>query len=350
MIGVWGRGQNKEFAAYKITLYLSIGALLTLAGLIFLYLHYKTFSLVEVLHAADTGNVLTNDSQSLVFALMMFGLGILVSLWPFHTWAPLGYAAAPTATAMMHAGVIKKFGLFMLIKVALPILPVGAQIWLPILALLSLGNILYCGLVAMRQKDLNLLIGNSSVAHMGFVFLGIASATLIGLTGAVMVMVAHGLLAALAFGLSGYLHQQTRTLDMEKIQGLLAGMPFWGTLMIMALMAGCGLPGFANFSGELTVFFGAWKVYPVITGIAVWSALVIGAVYMLRAIRTLLHGLKGEDTPETEDIPACQRLPYAILVTVLLLFGFYPRLITEKINQSEPTFKQATAAQSKETK
>jgi len=350
MIGVWGRGQNKEFAAYKITLYLSIGALLTLAGLIFLYLHYKTFSLVEVLHAADTGNALTNDSQSLVFALMMFGLGILVSLWPFHTWAPLGYAAAPTATAMMHAGVIKKFGLFMLIKVALPVLPVGAQIWLPILALLCLGNILYCGLVAMRQKNLNLLIANSSVAHMGFVFLGISSATLIGLTGAVMVMVAHGLLAALAFGLGGYLHQQTRTLDMEKIQGLLAGMPFWGTLMIMALMAGCGLPGFANFAGELTVFFGAWKVYPVITGIAVWSALVIGAVYMLRAIRTLLHGLKGEDTPETEDIPAWQRLPYVILVTVLLLFGFYPRLITEKINQSEPTFKQATAAQSKETK
>jgi len=349
MIGVWGRGQNKEFAAYKITIYLSIGALLTLAGLILLYLHYKTFSLVEVLHAAGTGNVLTNDSQSLVFALMMFGLGILVSLWPFHTWAPIGYAAAPTATAMMHAGVIKKFGLFMLIKVALPVLPAGAQVWLPVLALLCLGNILYCGLVAMRQKDLNLLIGNSSVAHMGFVFLGIASATLIGLTGAVMVMVAHGLLAGLAFGLSGYLHQQTRTLDMEKIQGLLAGMPFWGTLMIMALMAGCGLPGFANFAGELTVFFGAWETYPVITGIAVWSALVIGAVYMLRAIRKLLHGLKGEATPEIEDITSWQRLPYAILLAVLLLFGFYPRLITEKINQSEPTFSQATATQPKDT-
>jgi NADH-quinone oxidoreductase subunit M len=201
----------------------------------------------------------------------------------------------------------------------------------------------------MRQKDLNLLIGNSSVAHMGFVFLGIASATLIGLTGAVMVMVAHGLLAGLAFGLSGYLHQQTRTLDMEKIQGLLAGMPFWGTLMIMALMAGCGLPGFANFAGELTVFFGAWEVYPVITGIAVWSALVIGAVYMLRAIRKLLHGLKGAATPEIEDITSWQRLPYAILLAVLLLFGFYPRLITEKINQSEPTFSQATATQPKDT-
>ena len=238
----------------------------------------------------------------------------------------------------------------MLIKFALPVLPEGAQIWLPILACLCLGNILYCGLVAMRQKNLNLLIGNSSVAHMGFVFLGIASATFIGLTGAVMVMVAHGLLAGLAFGLSGFLHQQTRTLDMDKVQGLLTGMPFWGTLMIMALMAGCGLPGFANFAGEITVFFGAWESYPIITGIAVWSALVIGAVYMLRTIRTLLHGIKGHDTPETEDIAKWQRLPYTLLITVLLLFGFYPRLIADKINQSEATFKQAASAQSEKSR
>ena len=350
MIGVWGRGKDKGFAAYKITIYLSIGALLTLAGLIMVYLQFNTFSLVEILHATTFENAIDHSLQHFIFGLLFLGLGILVGLWPFHTWAPLGYGAAPTATAMMHAGVIKKFGLFMLIKFALPVLPEGAQIWLPILACLCLGNILYCGLVAMRQKNLNLLIGNSSVAHMGFVFLGIASATLIGLTGAVMVMVAHGLLAGLAFGLSGYLHHQTRTLDMDKVQGLLTGMPFWGTLMIMALMAGCGLPGFANFAGEITVFFGAWESYPIITGIAVWSALVIGAVYMLRTIRTLLHGIKGHDTPETEDIAKWQRLPYALLITVLLLFGFYPRLIADKINQSEATFKQAASAQSEKSR
>ena len=351
MIGVWGRGKHKSFAAYKITIYLSIGALLTLAGLIMVYLHFNTFSLVEILHASTLENfTIGNSLQHFIFALLLLGLGILVGLWPFHTWAPLGYGAAPTATAMMHAGVIKKFGVFMLIKFALPVLPEGAQTWLPILACLCIGNILYCGLVAMRQNDLNLLIGNSSVAHMGFVFLGIASATLIGLTGAVMVMVAHGLLAGLAFGLSGYLHHQTRTLDMDKVQGLLSSMPFWGTLMIMALMAGCGLPGFANFAGEITVFFGAWESYPIITGIAVWSALVIGAVYMLRTIRKLLHGIKGDNTPETEDISKWQRLPYALLTAVLLLFGFFPRLIAEKINQSEPTFKQAASAQSKKSK
>ena len=350
MIGVWGRGQDRDFAAYKITLYLSLGALLTLAGVIMLYLQFGSFSLLSMMDhgtqfAAIEAGTFSVTKQNVIFALLMFGLGILVGLWPFHTWAPLGYSAAPTATAMMHAGVIKKFGLFMLIKVALPLLPRGAQTWLPILALLCLGNILYCGLVAMRQRDLNLLIGNSSVAHMGFVFLGIASVTTIGLTGAVMVMVAHGLLAGLAFSLSGYLYSQARTLDMEKLQGLLASMPFWGTLMIMALMAGCGLPGFANFAGELTVFFGAWKVYPVITTIGIWSALVIGAVYMLRAIRTLLHGMKGEQTPEVEDLKHWQRLPYALLVAVLLLFGFYPKLITDKISKSNATFEQAKKGQ-----
>jgi NADH-quinone oxidoreductase subunit M len=264
---------------------------------------------------------------------------------------------------MMHAGVIKKFGLFMLIRVALPLLPEGAQTWLPVLAWLCLGNILYCGLVAMRQKDLNQLIGNSSVAHMGFVFLGIASLTTIGLTGAVMVMFAHGLLAALAFGLSGYLYTQTRTLDMEKVGGLLKGMPFWGTAMIMALLAGCGLPGFANFAGEITVFFGAWSIpafeagqklthplqeyslqFRVVTIIAIWSALVIGAVYMLRAIRNLLHGEPDIDAPKVEDIAHWKKLPYALLIGVLLLFGCYPKLLTEKINTASKSIQQAVQA------
>ena len=354
MIGVWGRGKNRDYAAYKITLYLSLGALIALAGLILLYMEFETFSLLRMLDHLHAQQISTGK-QNLIFALLMFGLGILVSLWPFHTWAPLGYGAAPTPTAMMHAGVIKKFGLFMLIRVALPLLPEGAQTWLPVLAWLCLGNILYCGLVAMRQKDLNQLIGNSSVAHMGFVFLGIASLTTIGLTGAVMVMFAHGLLAALAFGLSGYLYTQTRTLDMEKVGGLLKGMPFWGTAMIMALLAGCGLPGFANFAGEITVFFGAFEAgqslthplqeyslqFRVITIIAIWSALVIGAVYMLRAIRNLLHGEPKEDSPMAEDIANWKKLPYALLIGVLLLFGCYPKLLTGKINTATKSIQQA---------
>ena len=188
-----------------------------------------------------------------------------------------------------------------LIRIALPLLPEGAKHWLGVLAWLCLGNLVYCGWVAMRQRNLNLLLGNSSVAHMGFVFLGIASLNLIGITGAVVVMVAHGFLAALSFGLSGYLYQQTGTLDMDQFGGLLRRLPFIGTVLIMAAFAGCGLPGFANFPGEPLVLFGAWKTLQPIVVLAVWGALIIGAIYMLRAVRSILHGPLNEKWAAVQD-------------------------------------------------
>ena len=338
MIGVWGRGDRKNYATFKITIYLVVGSMIALFGLIALYLQApepRTFDMAELARIFRENPIGANE-QNLIFPLLMFGFGILVSLWPFHTWAPLGYASAPTATAMMHAGVIKKFGLYGLIRIALPMCPTGAQNWLYVLAFLCLGNILYCGFVAMRQKDLNLLIGNSSVAHMGFAFLGIASLSLIGITGAVLVMVAHGLLAALTFGLSGYLYNRTGTLDMDKMGGYLHGLPFIGSALVMAMMAGCGLPGFANFAGEAMVFFGAWKPFPIITTLAVWGALVIGAVYMLRAIRKILHGPVNEETffLIVDATDWRQRAPFALLLATLLLFGFAPRLLTSKIQPS----------------
>ncbi len=186
--------------------------------------------------------------------------------------------------------------------------------------------------MAIRQKNLNLLIGNSSVAHMGFIFLGIASLSLVGITGAVVVMVAHGLLAALTFAISGYLYQQTKTLEIEKMGGLLRAIPFVGAAMIMAMMAGCGLPGFANFVGEAMIFFGAWKAYPVATALACWGGLVIGAVYMLRAIRNILHGCLVDEFKHIGDATSFWRkVPFVLLIASLLWFGFVPGSLTEKI-------------------
>ena len=197
MIGVWGRGEKKNYATFQITLYLSVGALIALIGLIALYLQSgaNTFDIPKLIeHIKATP--LSTSAQNFIFPLLLFGFGILVSLWPFHTWAPLGYGVAPSPTAMLHAGVLKKFGLYGLIRIALPMLPDAAQHWAQFLAWLCVGNILYIGWVAMRQRDLNMLIGNSSVAHMGFIFLGIASLNLIGVSGAVLIMIAHGFLAA----------------------------------------------------------------------------------------------------------------------------------------------------------
>ena len=334
MIGVWGRGQNRNYATYKITLYLSFGALLALIGLIGVYVQTgaESFSIPDLMKAVEEKPI-TESVQQWIFPLLMFGFGILVSLWPFHTWAPLGYGAAPTATAMLHAGVLKKFGLYGLIRVAIPMAPVGAQTWLEVLAWLALANLLFCGLVAVRQKDLNQLIGNSSVAHMGFIFLGIASLNVIGLTGAVLVMIAHGLLAALAFGLSGHLYQQHGSLDMTRMGGLLRKMPLAGTALLMAMMAGCGLPGFANFAGEITIFFAAWSAgFQTITVIAAWSALVIGGLYMLRAIRNILHGSQGEDWDNVSDAKPLVATAFGLLLAMLLVFGFAPNLLTKRIN------------------
>ena len=333
MIGVWGRGERKNYATFQITLYLSIGALIALIGLIALYLQSgaNTFDIPKLIEHAKA-NPLAVNAQNFIFPLLLFGFGILVSLWPFHSWAPLGYGAAPSPTAMLHAGVLKKFGLYGLIRIALPLMPQAAHHWMNFLAWLCLGNILYVGWVAMRQKDLNLLIGNSSVAHMGFIFLGIASLNLIGVTGAVLIMIAHGFLAALTCALSGYIYPTTGTLEMSKLGGLCRQIPFIGTALLMAAMAGCGLPGFANFVGEVTVFFGAWKVFPFVTGCALWGALLIGALYMLRAVRTILHGPLPDQWNSIADASnVWRKLPYALLLTSLFVFGVWPRLFTEKI-------------------
>jgi NADH-quinone oxidoreductase subunit M len=247
---------------------------------------------------------------------------------------------------MLHAGVLKKFGLYGLIRVALPLMPEGAKHWFYILGLLCLGNIIHSGWVAMRQRDLNLLIGNSSVAHMGFVFLGLASFNLIGVTGAVLVMVAHGFLAALSFGVSGYIHQQTGTLHMDDLGGLLRRVPFIGAALLMAALAGCGLPGFANFPGELLVLFGAWKGMPVMAFaiVAAWGALIIAAVYMLRAVRNVLHGPMPDRWLAVADATAWRKLPFALLLAALIGFGIFPRALTDRIKASlEPIISVAPA-------
>ncbi len=336
MIGLWGRGEKRNYATFQITLYLSIGALLALIGLIALYTQAgaNTFDIPKLVQYVQDGHPLSAHSQNFIFPLLLFGFGILVSLWPFHTWAPLGYGSAPTPTAMLHAGVLKKFGLYGLIRVALPLLPLAAHRWVQPLAWLALGNLVYCGWVAMRQKNFGRLIGYSSVAHMGFVFLGIATLSLVGVTGAVVVMVAHGFLAALTFALSGYLYQQTGTLEIADLGGLLRKLPFIGTVLIMAAFAGCGVPGFANFVGEVTVLFGAWSVPSLrwITVFACWGALIIGAVYMLRAVRNILHADLPARWTGVADAPhVWRKLPFALLLTSLIVFGFFPRLLTDKL-------------------
>jgi NADH-quinone oxidoreductase subunit M len=278
-------------------------------------------------------------------------------LWPFHTWAPLGYGAAPSSAAMLHAGVLKKFGLYGLIQIALPLLPVGGTAtvviplpllpdihttWTGLLAWLALGNVLVIGFVTMAQRDLKQMIGYSSVMHMGYAFLGIASLSVLGAGGVVMLMVGHGLSVALLFLLATSIHHRTQTFELSEMGGLAQKAPVLAALFTAATLASIGLPGFANFWGELTIFVALWSFSPWMTAAAV-AGIVISAVYGLRAAARVFF---GPSTPEFAKIAAAnpptdlgwgERLPALILLATLLLVGFWPRSFSDPVNQALQT-------------
>src|SRR5438045_3252479 len=248
LIGIWGSG-NRVAAAWKITIYLAIGSFILLLGLILLYQSFPTSARsfdIRALTAATRLGQIGADAQHYVYLVLLIGFGILISLFPFHTWAPEAYAAAPAPAAMLHAGVLKKFGLYGLLRLAIPMLPEGARHWATLLIVLLLGNIIYVGLVTIAQKRLDWMLGDYSVMHMGYIFLGIASFSVLGLTGAVVLIFAHGLSIALLFAIAGEIRQRTGTLVLMDLGGLGKAMPRAALVFGLAAFAAIGLPGFAN--------------------------------------------------------------------------------------------------------
>src|SRR5881398_1203726 len=228
LIGIWGIG-NRVAAALKITIYLAICSFILLLGLFLLYQSFpppsRSFDIRALTVAASLGQIAT-DAQHHIYLLLLIGFGVLISLFPFHSWAPEAYASAPAPAAMLHAGVLKKFGLYGLLRLAIPMLPDGAHYWMYLLVILLLGNIIYIGLVTIAQKRLDWMLGYSSVMHMGYIFLGIASANILGTIGAATLIFAHGLSIALLFGLAGEIRKRTGTLVFDELGGLAKVMPF----------------------------------------------------------------------------------------------------------------------------
>jgi NADH-quinone oxidoreductase subunit M len=335
LIGIWGTG-NRAAAAWKITIYLALGSFILLMGLIMLYqsvpVGSRSFDIRMLQAAAATGQI-APGAQRHIYLLLLVGFGILISLFPFHTWAPEAYASAPASAAMLHAGVLKKFGLYGLLRLAVPLLPEGARHWTTLLIVLLLGNIIYIGLVTIAQKRLDWMLGYSSVMHMGYIFLGIASANVLGTTGAAILIFAHGLSIALLFALAGELRKRTGTLDFADLGGLAKVMPFAGLAFGLGAFAAVGLPGFANFAAEIMVFFGAFQngweierfyIFQIATALALWGV-VISTVYMLRAYRRIFMGTMPERWNHIVDLPRSWRVPVTLLVAALLWFGFFPQ-------------------------
>ena len=360
LIGIWGHGENRVAAAWKITIYLAVGSFVLLVGLIGLYSSLpatdRTFDLIKLRELAATTGGIAPGAQRWIFPLVLAGFGILISLFPFHTWAPQAYAAAPTPAAMLHAGVLKKFGLYGLLRVAMPLLPEGMQHWMNVLVVLLIGNILFVGYVAIAQKRLDLLLGYSSVMHMGYIFLGIASLNIIGLSGASVMMFAHGLSVAVLFAVAGEVRARTGTMRLDELGGLAKPMPYLAVVFGLATFASIGLPGFANFASELMVFFGAFghnagaagmaaaashrfDLIQIATVCALWGV-VVSAIYMLRAYRRVFLGPLRATAPGAEavaalpaagDLAGSRRWALALLVAGLVVVGIQPGLLVKAL-------------------
>jgi NADH-quinone oxidoreductase subunit M len=303
LIGIWG-AQNRQFASFQVTIYLMAGSLILLAGLVALVMalpqEARTFDIVALQtyitgipnDPAHIAHPIASSSQDVIFLLLLVGFGILVGLFPFHSWAPPGYASAPPAAAMLHAGILKKFAIYGMIRIAIPMLHDGFETCLPLILTLLAGNFLYAGFVTLAQKELPTMIGFSSVMHMGYLFLGVACWNTIGVTGAVVLMVAHGLSAALLFGLSGEITHRSGENRFAELGGLAKRAPVLAVLFSFASMASMGVPGLANFAGELMVFFGSYSALPslILFGIIAIYGTVITAIFQLRAIKNVFYG------------------------------------------------------------
>lgn len=342
---LWG-GFARRTTAITMAVYLTLGAMISLAGLVALSLATPAgtpFSFIGIREIVALDGGFFGGNATAIFALLLFGFGILVSLFPFHSWAPDTYSAAPTPISMLHAGVLKKFGLYGLIQLGALALPLGLAAWQNWIVWLALGNVVLIGLITMTQKDLKQMISYSSVMHMGVIFLGVAAFAIsggnaAGLGGAVVLMFAHGLSVALLFHLGQAVHDRTGTFEMAKTGGLTAKAPVLAAFFVAATMASIGLPCFANFWGELTIFTSLAQIRPAwLLGAAVLS-IVISAIYGLRAVAKIFYGknsggaLTDAEFETVKDITPAERVPALILFAALVAVGFVPSLITKGID------------------
>ncbi|HAL48457.1 MAG: NADH-quinone oxidoreductase subunit M [SAR202 cluster bacterium] len=335
LIGVWGSSstfptfsRTKEYSAMKLMLYLVAGSVLVWIAImaIFVEAGLGTFNLMELQNVT-----LDNDFQRVFFPFLMVGFGVLAGLWPFHTWSPDGHVAAPTAVSMVHAGVLMKLGAFGIIRVGMLLMPEGAQDWMPVLIGLGTVNVLCGAWSAMGQTDLKYVIGYSSVSHMGYVMMGLATLHSLGVAGAVLQMLSHGLMTALFFAVVGVVYDRTHTRDMTVLDGLAKRMGFTAVLFALAGLASLGLPGLSGFVAELLVFLGLFHTFPVLGVLGIIGA-GITAVYILRLLARVFFGPIGEQWKDQTDASGVERIGAIVLAGFILLVGLFPFPFIRVIN------------------
>ena len=334
LIARWG-STRKEYGAMKLALFSFVGSHLVLIGLIAAWVVARAQTGHASLDLMELSKVsFPLGFQHWVFPLIFIGFAILAGMWPFHTWAPTGHVAAPTAGSMLLAGVVMKLGAYGCLRVAMVLFPDGVRMWQHEIATLAVIGIVYGAGVALVQRDFKFVIGYSSVSHMGFVLLGLATLNTIGLSGAVLQMFSHGIIAGLLFAVVGRMfYDRTHTRDFNDLQTMQLGkvLPFAGVTFVLAGVASMGLPGFSGFVAELQVLWGAWTVFPRMTILA-GVGIVVGVAYTLRAMQkafysdTVVPEQSGHDHP-LEPISTPERIGAAMLIAASLIIGLFPGLL-----------------------
>ena len=340
LIAIWG-STNKEYGAMKLTLYSFFGGALALIGILAVYVAAGGTTLDLQALAQFKFNP---QFQAWAFPLLFLGFAVLAGIWPLHTWAPTGHVAAPTAGSMLLAGIVMKLGAYAALRVAMNLLPDGFQLWSKWIAVLAVVGILYAAGVALRQRDLKFVIGYSSVSHMGFVLLGLATANALGAGGAVLQMFSHGVIAALLFAVAGrMIYRRTHTRELDALAGMnLRGLlPFAAFTFVIASAASMGIPGFSGFAAEITVLLGAWNSYPLavlVTG----AGMVLVAAFTLRALKKTFFSdtvAAGSPSPPGDAwaITAPEKCGAVLLMLATLAAGVYPKFLLDRIQPAIET-------------
>ena len=345
LIGVWGSSSDfrtflrtKEYGAMKLMLYLVAGSVLVWIAILAVYVAADQHSFLF----ADLAKATFDPGfQRFFFPLFMVGFGVLAGLWPFHTWSPDGHVAAPTSVSMVHAGVLMKLGAYGVIR-SMEILPTGAQEWMPVLIGLGTVNVIYGAISAMAQRDLKYVVGYSSVSHMGYVLMGIATLDPLGVSGAVLQMFSHGIMTALFFALVGIIYDRTHVRDIGVLEGLAKRMGVTASFFVVAGLTSLGLPGLSGFVAEVLVFIGTFRTYPVLGVLGVIGA-AITAVYILRLIAKVFFGPISDQWQALPDASRLEMATTGALVLVLVFVGIYPAPLINVINSGVLPFIERVA-------
>src|SRR5437588_5265428 len=335
MIGVWG-GPNREYASIKFFLFTLFGSALMLVGFLALFFVSKqqTFDMVKLSHFAGAG--ISHNTQMLIFGGLFLGFAIKVPMFPFHTWLPDAHTEAPTVGSVLLAAILLKLGTYGFIRIALPILPQAARSWAPWIGLLAVIGIIYGALGCLAQRDMKRLIAFSSVAHMGFVMLGIATLTNFGINAAVFGMVAHGLITGMLFFLAGSVQERYGTRELSRLGGLLLQAPRLGWILGFCAMASLGLPGLAGFWGEFPAILSAYqpaaglslttfRVYMAVAAVGT----VLAAGYLLWMYQRTAFGEPSAEFAaiHVHDVHVPEWIAWTPLLLGIVAFGVYPHAL-----------------------